>query len=116
MNFKEVAWLVVLHVRLAFVGGEDLRIAQFAGVDIGTKDIAGFGLLVLLNRLVIRPDVRLALPLDGLEGRVRRGTAFASVAFVFAQRRGLDAVILPARGQRCEGLLRGFGGAQALGL
>jgi hypothetical protein len=53
MNFKEVAWLVVLNLGLAFVGGDHLGITQLAGVDIGAKDIAGLGLLVLFYRFVI---------------------------------------------------------------
>jgi hypothetical protein len=39
---------------LAFVGGNDLGITQLADVDIGAKNIAGLGLLVLLKRCVIR--------------------------------------------------------------
>src|SRR4030095_10178142 len=65
---------------------------------------------------VIRMDLGLDLPLDGLEGRTWGRTAFTRVAGVFSQLRGLDAVILPALGQRCEGILSGLGGAKALGL
>ena len=61
-------------------------------------------------------DLGLDLPLDGLERYARCGTAFASIAFVFSQMRGLNAVILPALGQRCEGSLSGLGCAKALGL
>ena len=56
------------NVRLPFVGGDHLGIAELAGVDIGAQDKAGLGLLVLLYRLVIRMDLGLDLPLAGLEG------------------------------------------------
>jgi hypothetical protein len=90
--------------------------ASLAGGDIGAKDIAGLGLLVLRNRFVIRMDLGLDLPFGGLEGCTRCGTAFASVALVWSQMRELNAVIPPALGQHGEGLLSGFGGTKALGL
>ena len=104
------------NLRLPFVGGDDLSIAELTSVDIGAKDKAGFRLLVLLYGVVIRMDLSLDLPLAGLEGRARCGTAFASVAFVFRQMRGRHVVILPALGQGRQGLLSGLGCAKALGL
>jgi hypothetical protein len=65
-------------VRLPFVGGDNLNIAERTSADIGAQDKAGFRLLVLLYGVVIRLDLHLDLPLAGLEGRARCGTAFAS--------------------------------------
>ena len=103
-------------MRLAFVGANNLGITQRAGGDIGAQYIAGLGLLGLLNRFVIRMDVSLDLPLDGLEWRARCGTPFTRVAFVFSQLLRLDTVILPALGQRCEGIVSSLRCAKALGL
>jgi hypothetical protein len=61
-------------------------------------------------------DLRLALPLTGLEGRAGCGTAFTSVAFVCSQMSGLHGVILPALGHYRQGLLSGLGGAKTCGL
>ena len=104
------------NVRLTF-GGDDARgMAALAGGAMSAKPIAGLGLLVLRNRVVIRMDWGLDVPRDGLERRAWCGTAFASVALVWSQRSGRKAVLRPALGQRCEGRLSGFGSAQAWGL
>ena len=62
-------------------------------------------LLVVLHRLLIRPDAGLDLPCNGLQGGVRCGTAFAGIAFVFDQVVGFDLVVRPALGQRRQRLL-----------
>jgi hypothetical protein len=102
--------------RLTCVGDEDLGLASRAGGAMGAKDSAGLGWLVLRQRVVIRLDLSLDWPRDGLERRARGGTAWASVAVVWSPRRGLHAVRRPALGHRGEGLLSGFGGGNALGL
>src|SRR4030095_10304846 len=61
-------------------------------------------------------DVNLDLPRDSLQWRARCGTACASIAFVFGEMIGRNGVILPALGQRGEGILSGVGGAKAFGL
>jgi hypothetical protein len=76
--------------RLALVGGDHRGITQRAGVALGTKYIAGFGLLVLHNRFVLHQDVGLDLPLNAFEGRARRGAPFAGVAFMCRQLRGVS--------------------------
>ena len=101
---------------LAFVGRDDLGIAQLAGVDIGAKHKAGLDLLAVPHRLLIRPDVGLDLPRAGLEGRARCGTAFAGIAFVFDQVEDVDPVIRPALGQRRQGLLGRLGRVESVGL
>jgi hypothetical protein len=101
---------------LPFVGGDDLRIAEFPSGAIGTQDKAGLRVLGLLYGVGIRMDLRLAVPRARLAGRAQCGTAFASVTFVFRQRRRRTAVILPVRGQDRQGLVSGLGGATALGL
>ena len=73
-------------------------------------------MLVLFYGVLIRMDLRLDLPLAGLEWRARCGTTFASVAFVLRQMRGRNVVILPALGQYRQGLLSGLGCAEAFGL
>jgi len=103
-------------VRLACVGGADLGVTQLAGVARGAQDLAGLGGLVLRKRVVICTDGRLDVPRGGHEGRVRRGTAFARVACVFGERRGLEAVLRPALGPCAAGLLSGCGSAHAWGL
>ena len=103
-------------VRLPFVGGDDLRIAELPSVDIGAQDKAGLRVLVLLYSVVIRMNLRLDVPFASLAWRARCGTAFASVTMVFRQMRGRHAVILPVRGQYRQGLVSGLGGAKALGL
>jgi hypothetical protein len=64
----------------------------------------------------MRLDWRLDVPRAGLEGRARCGAAFASVAFVCSQMRGLHGVRRPARGQGEAGRLSGWGCTKALGL
>ena len=72
-------------------------------------------MLGLRKRCVIRMDVDLDWPRDGLQGRARCGTAFASIVFVFGEMRRRTGVIRPALGQRGEGIVSGCGGAKALG-
>jgi hypothetical protein len=55
-------------VRPAFVGGNDLGRAQRAGGEMGAKHEASLDVLVVRNRRVIRTDVGLDWPRDGLEG------------------------------------------------
>jgi hypothetical protein len=104
------------NVRLACVGGDHLGIAHLPDVPIGAKDSAGLGLLGRLHRCVGCLGVALDVPRAGLEGRARGGTAFARVALVFRQMRGLNTVLRPARGHRCEGLVSRVRSAQALGV
>ena len=80
---------------LAFIGLDDLGIAQLAGVNVGSKDKTRVALLAVLKRLR-RPDVGLDLPRAGLAGRARCGTAFTGIARVFGQLGGRQLVILPA--------------------
>jgi len=87
-------------VRLAFVGGHDRGSPPRAGVDLGAQYLAGLGLLVRLAGRVITMDVGLEVPRAGLERRACCGAPFASVALVCGQRRGLDAGLPPALGQR----------------
>src|SRR5215510_6143103 len=84
------------NVSLALGGSDHLGVVSLAGVDIGAQDIAGLGLLGLLNQCVLRMDVALDVPRDGLQWRARCGTALASIAFVFGQMRGRHGMILPA--------------------
>jgi hypothetical protein len=100
---------------LPWVGDEDRGLAERAGGTIGAQDIADLGLLVLRTRCVIRLDLGLALPRDGRERRAWGGPAVASVALVCSQRRGLKAVLQPARGHRGAGSVCGCGGANAWG-
>ncbi len=53
---------------------------------------------ILVPRLVIRTDLGLDLPRDGLGWGARCGSTVASVVFVCAQLIGLDAVIRPVLG------------------
>ena len=53
---------------LAFGGGDDRGLPPRAGADSGPQHTAGLALLVVPNRLVIRPDVGLAVPRDAREG------------------------------------------------
>jgi hypothetical protein len=101
---------------LTFVGRHDGSIAQLAGVDIGAEHNTGLELLPVPNRLLSGPHVRLNLPLRVFERCVRRGTAFGGVAFVCDQVRGLQLVIQPALGQRCQRVLGRLGRREALGL
>jgi len=103
-------------LRLTLGGDADRGITARAGVEMGAKAIAGLGGLGPLSRLVIGMDGGLDGPRDGLERRVRCGTAGAHIALVCRQRRGRPAVRRPALGQRCAGIGRGVGGAKALGL
>jgi hypothetical protein len=89
--------------------------AQFTSVDIGPEYKAGLDLLVVLNRCVIRTDLSLDLPLDGLEWGARCWSTCAGVVFVFAQMIRLDAVLRPVLGQRRQGILGGAGRTKALG-
>jgi hypothetical protein len=103
-------------VRLAVVGGDPRGSAQLAGGAMGAKDIAGCGLRVRRHGCVIRQDVGLDVPLEALAWGARREAPLASGALMCRPMRGRQAVLLPARGQGGEGLLSGFGGANALGL
>jgi hypothetical protein len=103
-------------VRLPFVGGDALRIAELPSGDIGAQDQAGLCLRGLLSGGLIRMDLRLDLPRARLAWPARCGTAFTRVACVFRQRRGRNAVILPVRGQYRQGRVSGLGGAKALGV
>jgi len=102
-------------VRLPFVGGNDLSMAQLASVDLGPKDKAGLDLLVVLKRRVIRTDVGLDWPRDGLEWGARCGSTLAGVVCVFAQVIRLDAVIRPVLGSRRQGIVGGAGRTTAFG-
>ena len=82
--------------RLAFIGRHDLGIAQLAGADIRAEPKAGLALLLASQGLVLRPDVRVDLPLDSLQGCLRRRAAFASIAFMFRQATRVNLVVFPA--------------------
>ncbi len=83
---------------LAFIGLDDLGIAQLAGVKVGSKDKTRVALLAVLKRRLRRPDVGLQVPRAGLAGRARCGTALTGIARVFGQLGGLPLVIRPALG------------------
>lgn len=105
-----------VHVRLTFGGGYHLGSAYLVGIDMGTKDIAGLGVLVPLNRLVIHRHVSLDLPLGRLAWRVGCGTTLFGLACVWAQVVRLHVVLCPARGQCRQGILSGLRGATTFGL
>jgi hypothetical protein len=84
---------------VAFIGRHDLGVAQPAGTDIRAHHKAGLALRLAPQGLVLRQDVRVDVPLDPLEGCLRRRAAFASLACVFGQATSVNLVVFPALGQ-----------------
>ena len=104
------------NLSLAFIGGDDLGIAQLAYVHIGPKHEASLDLLVVLNRVVIRTDLGLDWPLDGLQWGARCGSTFAGIVLVFTHAVGCDLVVRPALGQGRQRLLGHFRRLDTLGV
>ena len=92
-----------LHLRLAFVGRNDLGVTQSPGADMGPKHKARVDLHTMPHRLLVGPNVAGNLALAGLERRVRRRTPLARIVGP-DEATGLQLVICAVLGQRGQGL------------